>query len=229
MKSILLLSGGLDSVVAGELHIRAGGEIPLAITFDYGQRAVNRERHIARGFCRERGIEHRVIELPWMRDATRTALVDRDVSLPRMGIENIDSDSIGSAKEVWVPNRNGAFISIAASIAEGFGLNSVVVGFNAEEARSFPDNSLNFVEAINASFRYSTQNCVAVVSPTLAMTKVAIAEHFIALAIEPSLFWPCYEGGERLCGRCESCLRTIRAFTSIGKIDVIRNRFEEKR
>ena len=61
---------------------------------------------------------------------------------------------------MWVPNRNGVFIAIAAAFAESLGADLVVTGFNAEEAATFPDNSAAFAAAATESLRFSTANGV---------------------------------------------------------------------
>ena len=221
---IALLSGGLDSTVATAMA-HADARVHTALTFDYGQRAREREVETARAFCRQRRIEHRVIELPWLKAWTSTALVDRRRDLPLVAIEGLDAGGEERARATWVPNRNGLFIAIAAALAEGLELSSVVAGFNAEEAATFPDNSQAFLDAANASLAFSTLHRIQVVSPTAPMTKARIAQRFLELGLDPELFWCCYEGGEKLCGRCESCSRTQRAFAAIGSPELIRGRF----
>ena len=221
---IALLSGGLDSTVATAMA-HADARVHTALTFDYGQRAREREAETARAFCRRHRIEHRVIELPWLKAWTSTALVDRRHSLPQVGVEGLDAGGEARARATWVPNRNGLFIAIAAALAEGLELSSVVAGFNAEEAAAFPDNSQAFLDAANASLGFSTLHRIRVVSPTAPMTKAEIARQFLDLSLDPQLFWCCYEGDEKLCGRCESCSRTLRAFAAVGRPELIRGRF----
>jgi 7-cyano-7-deazaguanine synthase len=116
-----------------------------------------------------------------------------------------------------VPNRNGVLIAMAAVWAEVNDVPYVVTGFNREEAATFPDNSLEFIEAQNGALRYSTRNGVQVTSPTARMDKVEIvrAGHRAGAPLE--LCWPCYLGGDTPCGRCESCLRFRRAMDAAGR------------
>lgn len=224
--AIALLSGGLDSAVALRLAQRTHA-IVLALTFDYGQRAAPREIEASRALCRACSVEYRAIALPWLAESTRTALVDRSHPLPSVAPAELEEGAAARAEAVWVPNRNGVFIAIAAALAEAKGCGAVVAGFNAEEAATFPDNSSSFVEATDRSLALSTRTGVRLLCPTVAMTKEEIARRAVDLEIDPGLLWPCYDGGERLCGRCESCARTIRAFRKIGAWELIRNRFAE--
>ncbi|MFH0799039.1 MAG: 7-cyano-7-deazaguanine synthase QueC [Pseudomonadota bacterium] len=225
-KAVSLLSGGLDSNVATLLAMNEF-DVSLAITFDYGQRAAPREIETARSLCEKLKIEHKTIDLPWLGDATPTALVNRVKPIPSTRPELLEDGADARAAKVWVPNRNGVFIATAAAFAESLDLNLIIAGFNAEEAKTFSDNSAAFVAAANAALRLSTRSGVSISGPLIKMGKVEIAERFVALNMDPEMFWCCYDGGEKMCGLCESCARTIRAFRDIGAWELISRRFEK--
>src|SRR5439155_35646 len=86
-------------------------------------------------------------ETSWLAALTPTALVNRRAKLPRHEM------SERSAKAVWVPNRNGCFIEIAAAHAESMDAERLITGFNREEAATFPDNSKAYVGAVNGETR----------------------------------------------------------------------------
>ena len=222
--ALALLSGGLDSLVATALALRER-PVALALTFDYGQRAARREIDAAAGFSASRGIPHEVIALPWLESATATALVDRGTPLPACAPAELARDGTARARAVWVPNRNGLFVAIAAAIAEARGIGTIVAGFNAEEAATFPDNSIAFVECANAALAHSTRSGVALVSPTIAMTKEEIARSFVELGLDAVHLWSCYDGGQRHCGSCESCARAERAFRKADAWNLVQERF----
>jgi len=204
MKGVAILSGGLDSTVSLAAATRKM-DVVLALTFDYGQRAARREREASAKIARHFRIPHRVIEIPWLAALTSTALVNRRARLP------LREMSERSAKAVWVPNRNGVFIEIAAAHAESRGAQRLITGFNKEEAATFPDNSAAYVSAVNYALSFSTANGVRVVSYTGALDKKAIVALGRRLDAPLKDIWPCYEGGKRWCGECESCLRSLRA------------------
>jgi len=204
MKGVAILSGGLDSTVSLAAAMQRM-KVVLAITFDYGQRAAKRERAASARIARHYGIPHRVIPIPWLARITGTALVNRKAKIPR------NEMSTRSAKAVWVPNRNGVFIEIAAAHAESLGANRLITGFNKEEAATFPDNSAAYVGAVNRALSYSTANRVQVVSFTGALDKKGIVALGRRLDAPLQHIWPCYEGGRTWCGECESCLRSLRA------------------
>lgn len=137
-KAIVLLSAGLDSTVSF-MAIRQKYEVRLALTFDYGQRAAKSEIEYSRKICERYGVVHQAIKLDWLAAITNTALVNREAEIPSLDIGELDSvlgRTLETANAVWVPNRNGVFISIAAAFAESFGADLIVTGFNAEEAAS---------------------------------------------------------------------------------------------
>ncbi len=204
MKGVAILSGGLDSSVSLAVATRRM-RVALALTFDYGQRAARREREAAAGVARHYRVPHLVIQTPWLRAITTTALVNRRARIPR------NEMSERSAKAVWVPNRNGCFLEIAAAHAEALGATRLITGFNREEAATFPDNSTAYMRAINRALSYSTANGVRVVSFTANLDKPAIVRLGRRLRVPLETVWPCYEGGRSWCRKCESCLRSIRA------------------
>jgi 7-cyano-7-deazaguanine synthase len=225
MKAITLLSGGLDSFVSTAIA-RKKHKIVLALTFDYGQRAARREISAARRMCRMWRIPHKVIKLPWLGKITKTALVKRSRRIPHPPLKDLNDRTIARShyrtSSVWVPNRNAVFINIAAAFAEAFRAHLIVTGFNKEEGAAFPDNSKEFVAAINKSLHYSTLerfsplckrgargdfNYPVVISFTQNMTKRDMVSCARSNRLPLELCWPCYEGGKELCGRCESCTR----------------------
>jgi len=207
VEAVALLSGGLDSTVAFALTAK---RTALALTFDYGQRAAKREIAAARAIARRYRVAHRAIALPWLASITSTALVSRKAALPSPDLED-RAATCRSAAAVWVPNRNGAMINVAAAFAEAEGAGEVVVGFNIEEGSTFPDNTRAYMRAATRALGYSTANGVRVASPTAGWDKARIVAEGRRIGAPLDLIWPCYEGGRAWCRRCESCKRSLRA------------------
>lgn len=211
MKSIVLLSGGLDSTFNLAKAVN-DSEVVLALTFNYGQRAADREITAAGQVAAYYRVPLKVLELGFLKEVTKTALVNLDEEIPEMNFTELDTDkAFMTARQVWVPNRNGLFINIAACYAESLGCQMIVTGFNAEEAATFPDNSPAFVEAVTSSLSYSTLNNVKVISYSQDLDKTAIIKLGRELDVPFDLIWSCYFGDRNMCGRCESCRRLMRA------------------
>lgn len=223
MSAVSLLSSGLDSVTALVLT-KELMDVRLALTFDYGQRSALREIEFAKNICDSYGIEHEVIKLDWLGNITKTSLVNKDVEVPKLSLEDISDGAAPeiteeSAKNVWVPNRNGVMINIAGSFAESLGCEYVTVGFNGEEAQTFPDNSFEFVKAMDRSLYFSTQNKVKLLAPLIEFDKATIVLEALKTDAPLEWSWSCYHGGDVPCGVCESCVRRARAFKEIRKKD----------
>lgn len=212
MKSIILLSGGLDSAVS-LVYAQQESTVELCLTMDYGQRAAAKEIGAAAALAAYYNLAHKVIELPFFKQIASGALVNREQVIPTPIEEELDDPVAAeeSAAAVWVPNRNGLLINIAACFAEALGCVLIVTGFNKEEARTFPDNSLPFVEKMNETLAYSTRGHVRVISYTQRLDKVDIVRLGQRLKIPWQFIWSCYYGGKTMCGRCESCRRFQRA------------------
>lgn len=217
-KGIILLSGGLDSLVSLGIGIEKYG-ISLALTFDYGQKAVEQEIFTSKNICDYYKIEHKVIKLDWLKEVTHTALVSNE-DLPE-GIDNPEQ----SAKSVWVPNRNGLFLNIAGSFADGNDYDYIIIGANKEEGQTFPDNTQEFIDKINAEFEYSTQKHPKVVAPLINSDKNDIVKLALEHKIPLEFVRSCYASGEKHCGKCESCTRLKNALIANGDTHYIKELF----
>lgn len=210
-KAIAVLSGGLDSTVATTIfknnyHIHA-------LTFDYGQKSAEMEIKSANAICKEIGADHTVIALPWLAELGRSALTSNE-DVPEPEISQLDDmeASLDTARRVWVPGRNIVFTAIANSFAEAEGASIIIVGWDLEEAATFPDNSKEFFEAINNVLQVGSFDKARVEAPLIGMNKAEIVELGQEKEAPLELSYSCYKGFEDHCGVCESCMRRARAF-----------------
>jgi 7-cyano-7-deazaguanine synthase len=225
LKTVVLLSGGLDSTVNLWKAVTET-DVTLALTFDYGQKAALEEIASASFLAAEAAVPHRTVPLPWLAEITPTALVSPDREFPTPARDDLDrpQESADRAAAVWVPNRNGIFVAVGAAFAEALEARAVVGGFNAEEGRSFPDDSPECLAAANRLLEFSTLAHVEVLAYTASMDKAAIVRLGLELGAPLDRLWSCYGSGPAHCGRCESCLRLERAFEAAG----VRDWFEKR-
>lgn len=211
LKSVVILSGGLDSSMNLFLA-KEKTDVLLALTFNYGQRAAVKEIATAEKLTSGVQVPHKVIDLTWMKGFGKSSLIDTQLEVPtdKVEIDNFNK-SLETAKSVWVPNRNGIFLNIAAGFAEAVGADILIPGFNKEEATTFPDNSEDYMKALDHSFSFSTQNKVKTVCYTVQMDKTEIVKLGKERQFPFKEIWPCYFSFEKWCGRCESCKRYRRA------------------
>ncbi len=225
-KALVLLSAGLDSSVnLYEAHLQL--DVVMALTFNYGQKAASQEMTAARNLAAGLKIFHKVVDLPFFSDFNKSSLLVAGEDIPTG--KNVDIHSLEvsheTAKSVWVPNRNGIFLNIAAGFAEALGVGVVIPGFNAEEAATFPDNTEDYIKALDHSFSFSTANNIKIKCFTSSLNKAEIVLRALELKMPLEKIWPCYFAGARWCGQCESCLRSKNAMLRAG-IDV-KKYFEE--
>ena len=214
-RSIILLSGGLDSVVSFGL-LREKLNVELVLTFDYGQKSLEKEVQASKWYCDFYKSKYKVIKLDWLKNITKTSLVS-DMEVPD---EN-------NSKAVWVPNRNGLFLNIAASFADSFGFKNIIIGTNAEEARNFPDNTKEFIERVNKEFEFSTLVKPKVIAPLIDFDKVKIVKLALENTIPLDKIWSCYKNSEKHCGKCSSCVKLKNALIKNRATEYIKELFED--
>jgi 7-cyano-7-deazaguanine synthase len=226
-RAVVLLSAGLDSVVSFKIAYDTFDEI-MCLTFDYAQKALRVESEYAVKICTMYEVNHQIIKLPWYASFVG-ALTDRatpphvsDLALNDLAVTR------ETARAVWVPARNAVFLSVAAAFCENYGFNAVVVGFNKEEAMTFPDNSTDFVASFNEVLKYATLNKIEVFAPLIEYDKAEIAALGLRIGAPLEWSWSCYDAEGTPCRVCESCLRRRRAFQAIGKEDPLLKRLRSR-
>ena len=217
-KAISVLSGGLDSTVATSL-LAKDYEVH-AITFDYGQRSTQMEIKSSKAICEELGLKHTVIELPWLSRLGGSALTSQE-TVPELEMNQLDDKEVcdETARKVWVPGRNVVFTSIALSFAEAEGAEKIIVGWDLEEAATFPDNSKEFLDAFNRLLEIGSLDDVQIEAPLIHMNKEEIVKLCDKIGAPINISYSCYRGREEHCGVCESCMRRKRAFELAGVAD----------
>ena len=220
-KSIVLLSGGLDSLVALGAYKDEYG-IDLALTFDYGQKSVEYEIDASKKICEYYKINNKIIKLDWLGDITQTSLVsDNDIPTEDLGTKD-------SAQKVWVPNRNGLFLNIAAAFADSYGYDYIIFGANKDEGATFPDNTEEFRGMISKVFEFSTLQKPKVIAPLINYTKDDIVKIAIDKSIPLEYVRSCYTSSVTHCGKCESCNHLKNALLNNNVYDYVKILFGEK-
>ena len=198
--AVVLLSGGLDSLVAMDYAIKHMNiKLELALTFDYGQKAFKNEAAASGRVCEYYGIRHKIIKLDWLKEITKTGLVDGD------NIPSCNFNTKESAGSVWVPNRNALFLNIAGCFCDAQGYEYIIYGANKDEGENFPDNTEEFRSEATELFKTSTLMHPQVIAPLINYSKDDIVKIALEDSVPLELVWSCYKEGEVHCGECESC------------------------
>jgi 7-cyano-7-deazaguanine synthase len=213
--AVVLLSGGLDSMVAAGMAREQGFRL-LALTIDYGQRH-RVELDAARRIAAAVGAE-RHIELPLdLRQFGGSALTD-DIDVPKGGVGP-------DIPVTYVPARNTIFLSLALGWAEAGGSADLFIGVNALDYSGYPDCRPDFIHAFENLARIATKSGVEgsalrIHAPLLHMSKADIAAAAGRLGLDAGLSWSCYDPQEgRHCGLCDSCRLRARGFAEAGLRD----------
>jgi 7-cyano-7-deazaguanine synthase len=216
--AVVLLSGGLDSMVCAALA-REGGFGVLALTIDYHQRH-RVELEAARAIAAQLADRH--IVLPLDLTAFGGSALTSDIAVPKGGV----GDGI---PVTYVPARNTVFLSLALAWAEAAGASDLFVGVNALDYSGYPDCRPEFIAAFEALANRATRAGVegegfTIHAPLQHMTKADIAREAVRLGLDAGLSHSCYDpapdGGA--CGLCDACRLRAKGFVEAGLADPTR-------
>lgn len=215
-QAVVLLSGGLDSMVVAGLAREAGYRI-FTLTVDYGQRH-RREIDAAIRIAAHLGAERHLVLPLDLRQFGGSALTD-DIEVPKGGLSP-------SIPVTYVPARNLMFLSLTLAWAEALGANDIFIGVNALDYSGYPDCRPEFIDGFeklaNLATRAGSQGETFVVhAPLQHLGKAKIALEAQRLGLDPAMSWSCYDpqGDDRACGQCDSCRLRRAGFAAAGLLD----------
>ncbi|MEJ7933351.1 7-cyano-7-deazaguanine synthase QueC [Sphingobium sp. AN558] len=214
--AVVLLSGGLDSMVAGGLAREAGYRV-LALSIDYNQRHRVELRAASRVAKALNAMSH--IVLPLDLSAFGGSALTADIAVPKGGV--------GSEIPVtYVPARNAIFLSLTLGLAEVAGANDIFIGVNALDYSGYPDCRPEFIDAFQKMAALATKagvegNPLRVNAPLQFMSKADIVREADRLGLDAGMSWSCYDPapGDRHCGLCDSCRLRAKGFDEAGLPD----------
>lgn len=218
-KAVVLLSGGLDSMVAAGLACEAGYALN-ALTIDYNQRH-RRELDAARVIAERLGAERHVILPLDLRQFGGSALTD-EIAVPKEGV----GDDI---PVTYVPARNLVFLSLTLAWAEAIGARDIFIGVNALDYSGYPDCRPEFIEGFAQLATLATKagaegGAFTIHAPLQYLGKADIAREAIRLGFDPAMSWSCYDpqSDGSACGLCDSCRLRREGFAKAGLHDTTR-------
>ena len=214
--AVVLLSGGLDSMVAGALAREAGYRI-FALSIDYNQRhrvELNAAARVAQSL---NAIRH--IVLPLDLTAFGGSALTADIAVPKGGVgEEIPI--------TYVPARNTIFLSLTLGLAEVAGASDIFIGVNALDYSGYPDCRPEFIDAFQTMATLATKagvegRPIRINTPLQFMTKADIVREAHRLGLDAGLSWSCYDPTPdgKHCGLCDSCRLRSKGFAEAGLVD----------
>jgi len=222
MKALVLSSGGLDSTTCLALAVgKHGKENVIALSVFYGQKH-DKEMQAAEKVAAHYGVVHKTLDLAEIfKDSDCSLLQGSDKEIPKESYGEQLQKTDGKPVSTYVPFRNGLFLSCAASIALSNGCETIYYGAHSDDAAgsAYPDCSPAFNKAMNEAIFLGSGNALRISAPFVNMTKADVVKLGTALGVPYELTWSCYEGGEKPCGKCGTCIDRKRAFEINNLID----------
>jgi 7-cyano-7-deazaguanine synthase len=217
LKAIVLLSGGMDSLVCAATAVERHGVPAVGLLHaSYGQRTEAREARAFRDIAEYYGVSQRLmVRLDHFRAIGGSALTDRAIAVP----ENAAGSP--AIPVTYVPFRNAHFLAAAVSWAEATGAGEVYIGAVAEDSSGYPDCRPEYYRVFQELVRVGTrpETRIEIVTPVIGLRKSGIIRRGIGLGAPLHLTWSCYQSDQEACGACDSCLLRLRAFSEAGVPD----------
>jgi 7-cyano-7-deazaguanine synthase len=222
-KSVILLSGGIDSATAAALAKEQGFELH-ALSYHYGQRHERELESAKQVAAFLRAQSHQVIRFD-LRTIGGSALTDQ-IDVPKA---RTDSEISRGIPVTYVPARNTIFLSFALAVAERIGAQDIFFGANQLDYSGYPDCREEYIRAFEQMANLATKvgvegkSHLKIHTPLLHMTKAEIITTGLGLGIDYALTWSCYDPQPhgRACGLCDSCQLRLKGFKEAGAIDPI--------
>ncbi len=223
MKVMVLSSGGVDSATALALAVsKYGKENVTALSISYGQKH-NKEIKAATDVAAYYNIEQIFLDLSKIFQYSNCSLLQQSTEkIPEKSYaEQIKQTGGEKPVSTYVPFRNGLFLSSAASIALSKECDVIYYGVHADDAAGFayPDCSAAFNDAMNAAIWEGSGHQIKIEAPFVNIPKSAVVKIGLSLKVPYQLTWSCYEGGDKPCGKCGTCIDRAAAFAANGVSD----------
>ncbi len=222
-QAVVLLSGGLDSMVAGGIAREQGFDI-LALTIDYNQRH-RIELESAARIAEALGAKRHVV-LPIDLTQFGGSALTADIDVPKDGAGTHEG---GGIPVTYVPARNTIFLSLCLGWAEAAGARDMVIGVNALDYSGYPDCRPEYIAAFEHMANLATRAGVegssrlVIHAPLQHLTKAQIVSLGVSLNVDYSLTTSCYDPTDSgdACGRCDACQLRLNGFATAGVSDPI--------
>ena len=203
-KAVVIYSGGMDSfTLLNKVH-RSGTEV-YALSFNYGQKH-KKELDYAARVCHSLGINHKVVDISSINSLLAGSALTSEMDMPEGHYED------DNMKQTVVPNRNMILLSLAVGYAVSLGADQVYYGAHGGDHAIYPDCRPLFVEKMNDVCAIANYEAVSIDVPYLHNDKTEILRDGLAMGLDYSQTWTCYNGREKACGKCGACQERLEAF-----------------
>lgn len=222
-KAIVLLSGGMDSLVTAAVAVQECEQVCF-LHASYGQKTQERERQSFERLCRHyQPTDSKILDWSWLAEIGGSRLTDPDFASDRSLAESRIPDT-------YVPFRNASLICAAVAWAEAVNASRIYIGAVEEDSSGYPDCRKSFFEAMQKAIETGSRNLplITIHTPVIDLDKASIVRLGIQLNAPFELSWSCYFSSEEACGVCDSCRLRLKAFSLAGIADPINYRGRPK-
>lgn len=224
-KALVLSSGGVDSTTCVGLAVsQFGAENVSTVSIRYGQKH-DKELKCADAVAAHYGVDHYTLNLEDIFKFSNCPLLSSSSKDIPEGdyAEQIDRNENGMVS-TYVPFRNGLMLSAVASLAMSIYPDDdvfIYIGAHSDDAAgsAYADCSLEFVNSMKEAISIGTYNKAHVVAPLVSLNKAEVVRIGLDLNVPYALTWSCYEGGDKPCGKCGTCIDRAKAFEANGVAD----------
>ncbi len=215
-KAIVLLSGGMDSLVTAAIAIRDNDSVGF-LHVNYGQRTENKEMSCFHLLCHHyTPAQKMIINMQWLGEIGGSSLTDKDID-----VKDFSGDK--AIPLTYVPFRNANLIAAAVSWAEVISADRIYIGAVEEDSSGYPDCRRVFYQSMQNTIETGSlnRNNIRIVIPIIGLNKSQIVQLGIELKVPFEYSWSCYKDNTEACGVCDSCHLRLSAFSKAGYADPI--------
>ncbi len=225
-KILVLLSGGIDSTTCLAMAIdKVGKENVETLNITYGQKHV-KEIECAQKIANHYGVNYALIDLKEIMKYSNCSLLEHstDEIKHQSYVEQLKELGGEGTVDTYVPFRNGLMLSVAASYALSKDCQVIYYGAHADDSagRAYPDCSPEFSNAMTMAIYEGSGKKVTMAAPLINFNKTQVVAEGLRLQAPYQFSWSCYEGNEKACGTCATCIDRLKAFMENGVKDPIK-------
>lgn len=223
MKVVVLLSGGVDSSTCLAMAVSQHGANNVhALNITYGQKH-DKEIQCAQKIAEYYGVSYQLLDLSSIFAASNCSLLKHSTEeiVHKSYAEQLKTIGGEGTVSTYVPFRNGLMLSATASVAQSLGATEIWYGAHMDDAagRAYPDCTAEFVESMGKAIYEGTGKELKLVAPFINSNKAGIVKTGLELKVPYELTWSCYEGQDKPCMTCGTCIDRHNAFAANNAID----------
>ena len=218
MKAVVLFSGGLDSTTCLALAVKKYGSANvLALSVSYGQKH-DKETECAEKIAKYYNVELLKYDAKKIFEGSDCTLIKGNSDVPEGDYKEQQEAQGFPTVSTYVPFRNGLFLAMATSIAMSRGSDIVMYGAHKDDSAgsAYPDCSPMFEFFMNSAVKEGTAGAVRIEAPFIYDNKAWVVRQGIEMNVPYEMTWSCYNGGDKPCGKCGTCIDRINAFKENG-------------